>query len=187
MEKARVPPGQRLSRELRRLDLGVVPKFNESRWRLRVEGLVEKKLSLTLSELVAFQHTNVIADFHCVTGWSRLDNRWEGIPFKSIVEAAKVRPEAKFVTFECGDGYTTSHPLPDLLKGNVLLALTLDGQGLAAEHGGPLRLIVPDKYAYKSAKWVEGIRFTAEEELGYWEERGYSDTADPWTEDRYSR
>lgn len=187
MEKARVPPGQRLSRELRRLDLGVIPRFNEPKWWLRIEGLVEKKLSLTLSELVAFQHTNVIADFHCVTGWSRLDNRWEGIPFKSIVEVAKVRPEAKFVTFECGDGYTTSHPLSDLLRDNVLLALSLDGQRLAAEHGGPLRLIVPQKYAYKSAKWVEGIRFTAEKELGYWEERGYSDTADPWTEDRYSR
>lgn len=187
VEKARVPPGQRLSRELRRLDLGVVPRLNESKWRLRVEGLVEKKLNLTLDEIVAFQRTNVIADFHCVTGWSRLDNRWEGIPFKSVVEAAKPRPEVKFVTFECGDGYTTSLPLSDLLKENVLLALSLDGQRLTAEHGGPLRLIVPEKYAYKSAKWVEGIRFTAEKELGYWEERGYSDTADPWTEDRYAK
>ena len=185
--KERVPPGQRVTARLPRLDLGVIPKFNEGTWRLRVQGFVEKPLKLTFSEVLKLPRMSETADFHCVTGWSRLDNKWDGVLFKTIVETAKPKPEVKFVTFECSDGYTTSLPLADLLAGNVMLAYMLDGQMLEAKHGGPLRMVIPDKYGYKSAKWVETIRFTIDEEVGYWEQRGYSDTADPWTEDRYSR
>ena len=183
--KEKVPPGQKVVTKFPRLDLGVVPRFDESSWRLRVEGLVEHPLDLTLKDVLALPHVAVTADFHCVTGWTRLDNGWEGISFKTIVERSRPRPEAKFVTVECGDGYTTSLALSDLMADNVLLAFALDGEKLTLQHGGPLRLIIPDKYGYKSAKWAERIRFTAGKEVGYWEQRGYSDTADPWTEDRY--
>ena len=184
--RERIPPGQRVTGRLPRLDLGVVPKFNEETWRLRIEGFVEKPLKLTFAEVLKLPRYSETADFHCVTGWSRLDNKWDGVSFKTIVDTVKPKPEVRFVTFECGDGYTTSLPLADLLAGNVLLAYALDEQRLEAKHGGPLRMVIPDKYGYKSAKWVETIRFTIDEEIGYWEQRGYSDTADPWTEDRYS-
>lgn len=148
---------------------------------------MEKPLRLSFAEVLKLPRMSETADFHCVTGWSRLDNKWDGILFKTIADAARPKPEVRFVTFECSDGYTTSLPLADLLAGNVMLAYSLDGQMLEAQHGGPLRMVIPDKYGYKSAKWVETIRFTIDEEVGYWEQRGYSDTADPWKEDRYSR
>jgi len=184
--KERIPPGQKVTKRFPRLDIGVVLRFDASKWRLRIEGSVEKPMVLTWTEAMALPRVKVTADFHCVTGWTKLDNGWEGIPFKAVADAAKVRPEARFVGIECGDGYTTSLPLADLLKDNVLLAFSQDGANLTAEHGGPLRLIVPDKYGYKSAKWIQRIVFLVENEPGYWEKRGYSDTADPWTEDRYS-
>ncbi len=186
MEESRIPPGQKVATRLKRLDLGVVPAFNEETWRLRIGGLVEKPVNLTYEEVLALPRLQVNSDFHCVTGWSRLDNKWDGVSFKNIIELVRPKPEAKFVTFESGDGYTTSLPLSDLASNDVLLAYNLDNKRLPSAHGGPLRLVVPAKYAYKSAKWIQGIRFTAEKELGYWEQRGYSDTADPWTEDRYS-
>jgi DMSO/TMAO reductase YedYZ molybdopterin-dependent catalytic subunit len=186
VSRERVPPGQRVTSKLPRLDLGVVPKFNEVTWCLRVEGLVERPLELSYRETLALPRFSSVSDFHCVTGWSRLDNKWEGVSFKTIVDTVRPKPEAKFVTLESSDGYATSLPLSDLLDSDVLLAYALDGERLEAKHGGPLRMIIPDKYAYKSAKWIERIRFTAEKEIGYWEQRGYSDTADPWTEDRFS-
>ncbi len=186
MEKPRVPPGQKVSSRLKRLDLGVVPAFNEEKWRLRIKGLVERPIDLTYKEVLALPSIQVSGDFHCVTGWSRLDNKWKGVAFKKIIELVHPKPEAKFVTFESSDGYTTSLPLSDLASDDVLLAYDLDNKRLSSTNGGPLRLVVPAKYAYKSAKWIQGIRFTIEKVLGYWEQRGYSDTADPWTEDRYS-
>ena len=183
----RVPPGQSVTARFPRLDLGVVPRFDERTWRLHVEGLVGNPLSLGYGEVLKLLGVSETSDFHCVTGWSRLDNRWEGIRFRTIVDISRPEPEARFVTLESGDGYFTSLPLSDLLRDDVLLAHSLEGKPLTPEHGGPLRLVVPKKYAYKSAKWVERIKFTAEKELGYWEQRGYSDSADPGTEDRYSR
>jgi len=128
-----------------------------------------------------------VSDFHCVEGWSILDNKWEGVSFKTIVGMVKPEEDAKYTVFECDDEYSTSLPLSDLLKEDVLLAYKLGDMMLEPERGGPLRLIVPQKYAYKSAMWLRKVRFTAEHELGYWEERGYSDTADPWKEDRYTK
>jgi DMSO/TMAO reductase YedYZ molybdopterin-dependent catalytic subunit len=128
-----------------------------------------------------------VSDFHCVEGWSVLDCRWEGTPFKTILKLVKPKETARFVTFECADGYTTSLTLEELSEVNVLLAYKLNGERLAEGYGFPLRLVVPDKFAYKSALWLTRIRFTAEKELGYWEKRGYSDTADVWKNDRFTK
>ena len=187
MTGERVPPGQKVIERFPRLDLGIIPKFDENKWRLRIEGSVENPVVLTYKEVLELGQTTVVSDFHCVTGWSRLDNKWEGILFKTIITLVHPKQDVKYVTVLSGDGYSTSLPLSELMGEDVLLALSLDGKSLTAEHGGPLRLIVPQKYGYKSAKWVQMIKFTVQKELGYWEERGYSDTADPWTEDRYSR
>ena len=127
-----------------------------------------------------------LSDFHCVTGWSKLDNKWGGVQFMTIAEMAIPKDNAKYATIICDGGYTTSLPLKDLLREDVLLAYQLNGGNLEPKYGGPLRLVVPHKYAYKSAKWIRKIKFTEVQELGYWEVRGYSNTADPWTDDRYS-
>jgi len=155
-------------------------------WDFVVEGLVEKPVRLAYSEFLSLPRTVSVSDFHCVTGWSRLDNKWEGVAFKTICDIVKPPDRAKYVTVVCEGNYTTSLPLTDLFDDDVLLACKLDDKELPPEHGGPLRLVVPKKYAYKSAKWVRKLRFTEEKELGFWETRGYSDSADPWKEERYA-
>ena len=181
-----LPPGQREVRKWPRLDLGIVPRFEPAEWDLRIDGAVDKTLRLSYPEFLALHTTKVVSPFHCVTGWTTFDNEWVGVTLKSLAERANIRSTAQFVTFRCGDGYTTSHPLPVLYDADVLLVHHWDGKPLPIEHGGPVRLLVPKRYAYKSAKWVRSVTFTEEEELGYWEVRGYSNTADPLTEDRYS-
>lgn len=128
-----------------------------------------------------------VSDFHCVEGWSVLDNKWEGVAFKTVVKMVSPKDNVKNVFFTCDDSYTTSLPLAELLDDDVLLAYKLNDKLLKPENGAPLRLIVPKKYAYKSAMWLRRITFTSKPELGYWEKRGYSDTADPWMNDRYAR
>ncbi len=182
----RLPPGQRWVKKWPRLDLGIVPRFDPQSWDLRVDGDVDQPLGYGWDEFLALPTQRANSDFHCVTGWSTSDNEWEGVEVREIAERAKVRGGAKFVIFSCGDGYTTSHPLEVLLKPGVLLAYRWDGKPLPLEHGGPMRLLVPTRYGWKSAKWVRQLTFVKEDTLGYWEVRGYSNTADPWTEDRYS-
>jgi len=143
-------------------------------------------LSLQWNDLLSLPTIVSVSDFHCVEGWSVLDNKWEGVAFKTIVEMVVLKDSAKYVFFSCDDGYTTSLPLAELLDEDVLLAYKLNDKSLLAENGAPLRLIVPKKYAYKSAMWLRRITFNSKRELGYWESRGYSDTADPWKNDRYS-
>ena len=186
MGSPRLPPGQHLSRKLTRLDLGVVPRVAPERWDLRVTGEVEKPLRLSLAEFKALPRISVARDFHCVTGWTKLDCGWEGVAFPALAAMARPKSLAVSVWIECGEGYTTSLRLDDLMRDDVLLAYALDGEPLPEEHGGPVRLVVPHKYGWKSAKWVRTLDFRARHELGYWEVRGYSDTADPWTEDRYA-
>jgi len=169
-----------------RLDLGIVPRFDPTTWDFRVDGEVDRPLRFTYKEFTALPTVQVTSDFHCVTGWSTFDNVWTGVSLRELAARSMIRPSARFATFSCGDGYTTSHPLDVLFDRDVLLAWSHDGRALPIEHGGPVRLVVPKRYAYKSAKWVRQVTFTAEEELGYWEVRGYSNTADPWKEDRYS-
>ena len=181
-----LPPGQYEVASLRRLHVRLPDPFIEESWTLEVAGLVEKPLVLSYRELMNLPRVTRASDFHCVTGWSKFRNAWAGTLFTTIMRESRPLKEAKYATIECENGYSTSLPLSDLSRDDVLLAYRLDNAELPLQHGGPLRLVVPHKYAYKSAKWVRKIRFTETQELGYWETRGYSNTADPWTDDRYS-
>lgn len=184
--KPRIPPGQRQVQDFPVLHLGDIPKFDAKAWDFQIEGMVENSVRLSWEELLKLPKTASISDFHCVTGWTRLDNQWEGVLFKDVALLCHPKPESGAVTILCDGGYYTSLPLSDLMQDDVILAYHWSGQYLESAHGQPLRLVVPHKYAYKSAKWIRKLRFTEEQETGYWEARGYSNTADPWTEDRYS-
>ncbi len=181
-----LPPGQYEVASLRRLTVRQPDPFIEESWTLEVEGLVERPLTLSYRELMSLPRATRSSGFHCVTGWSKLRNAWEGTLFTTIMKESRPLKRARYATIECENGYSTSLPLSDLALDDVILAYRLDNAELPPLHGGPLRLVVPHKYAYKSAKWVRRIRFTETLELGYWETRGYSNTADPWTEDRFS-
>jgi DMSO/TMAO reductase YedYZ molybdopterin-dependent catalytic subunit len=184
--KTNLPPGQKAIEKIPSLHIGTIPRFNPQKWKLTIDGEVEKPQVLTWNEVLSLPKTIRIADFHCVEGWSALDCKWEGVAFKTIAERTTPKPDAKSVLFSSSDGFTTSLPLTDLLNNDVLIAYKLNDKPLEPEHGAPLRLIVPKKYAYKSAMWLQKITFTMKHILGYWESRGYSDTADPWIEDRFS-
>ncbi len=188
-----LPPGQTPIKRLLRWGedhptiTGSVPKIDLKKWVLVVDGEVEKPLKLKWNDLLKLPKVESMSDFHCVEGWSVQGLKWEGVHFKFVVNLVKPKEAAKFVSFECADGYTTSLPLQELLGEDILLAYKLDGKYLEEGIGAPLRLVVPDKYAYKSAMWITRIKFTSKKEIGYWESRGYSDTADVWENDRYSR
>lgn len=186
MEKNRIPPGQRVTAKFPVLHEGRTPVFDEARWDFSVEGEIDNPIRLSWKDFLGLPKVKVVSDFHCVTSWSRLDNEWEGVLFSEIARTVRPRETAGFVTVVCEQGYTTSLSLDELMDDDVLLAHGLGGKPLPPEHGGPLRLVVPKKYAYKSAKWVRKLVFTREKELGFWEKRGYSDSADPWKEERYS-
>jgi DMSO/TMAO reductase YedYZ molybdopterin-dependent catalytic subunit len=184
--KERLPPHQRRVDRLPVLHIDPVPPFDGKRWDLIVEGTVETPLRLTYEEILSLPPSLSRSDFHCVTGWSRLDNRWEGVHPREIVSLARPTREARYVTVAAEGFYTTSLALGELLDEEVLLATHLDGEPLLPQHGGPLRLVVPKLYAYKSVKWVRRLTFMEKKEPGYWESRGYSDDADPWKEERYA-
>jgi DMSO/TMAO reductase YedYZ molybdopterin-dependent catalytic subunit len=187
MPNPRLPPGQHTTAGWPRLDLGIIPRFDPKVWTLRVEGEVEAPATLSWAQFLALPRVALTADFHCVTAWTRFDNRWEGVSFRTIADLVRPKPTAKHVVLTCGDaGYTTNLALDVLLDDDVLLADRHDGKALALEHGGPMRLVVPKRYGWKSAKWLRQITFVERDEPGYWEVRGYSNTADPWMEDRYS-
>ena len=181
-----LPPGQSEVDRLEVLQMDGVPEIKLDDWTFEVYGEVLKPFKLRWSQFQELPSVVTDSEFHCVTGWSRLSNRWTGVPFREIAEAASLTGNVRFATIECYDGYTTSLPLESLLLDDVLFAYGLDGKELAPEFGGPLRLVVPEKYGYKSAKWVKRVKFTETQELGFWESNGYSNTADPWTEDRYA-
>jgi len=188
-----LPPGQIVIKNLLRWGedhptIGVpIPKIDLKTWSLIVDGEVKNPLKLSWQEILELPKTESVSDFHCVEGWSVLNCRWEGIPFRHIVDLVKPEESAKTVSFYCADGYTTSLLLEELLGRDVLLAYKLDGKFLEVGTGAPLRLVVPSKYAYKSAMWLTRVKFTSTKELGYWEKRGYSDTADVWKNDRYAK
>ena len=187
MKGERLPPGQKEVKKVPLRHIGLIPIFDPNTWRLEVYGEVEKPMMFSFEDLKEKPSISSVSNFHCVEGWSILDNKWEGIPFKTIAKIVKPKENAKYVTLECDDGYTTFLPLSDLLEDKVLLAYKLNDKPLPPERGGPLRLVVPQKYAYKSAMWLRKIKFTSRQELGYWETRGYSNTADPWKEERYGK
>ena len=181
----RLPPGQREVKEIIELTKGDIPKIDKSKWRLKVYGEVENPMEFDWKKFSHLKQDTSVSDFHCVTGWSVLGVKWEGIKFKTLVEKVKVKPEAKFVIFESYDDYTTNIPLEDALRDNVILAVKLYSQELTLEHGGPVRLVVPHLYAWKSAKWVKGIKFSKQDEPGFWETRGYHNYGDVWKEQRF--
>ncbi len=185
-DKPRLPPGQHIIEELPTLHVGGVPPFDLKTWTLCLEGEVREPKTLTYQEFRALPSVIDVSDFHCVESWSLFDVAWEGVRFSDLADLVSPTEHARFVTIGCEGEYTTSLPLADLLRPDVLLAWGMNGKDLPPEKGFPLRLIVPHKYAYKAAKWVRWIRFTYEQETGYWEQRGYSNSADPWKEERYA-
>lgn len=182
----RLPPGQKLTTGFPVLDLGVQPEIPPADWRLKLDGLVGHPRELNWDDFNALPQVVDVSDFHCVTTWSRYDCRWGGVAFTTLYELVQPKPEAKFVYFTSYDGYSTNVALEQCLDDDVLVATHFDGAPLSREHGGPARVIIPKLYAWKGAKFVNGITFLAEDKLGFWEVRGYSNTADPWTEDRYA-
>ena len=182
----RVPPGQRLVKGWPVLQYGPIPRFDESTWDFKVFGLADSPFTVKYSELKAMGPARVTADMHCVTGWSTLDNEWEGISFRFLADRAGSMPGARWVIAHCEHGYTSNLSMQAMLDDDVLVAWGHAGAPLAPEHGFPLRLVVPKRYAWKSAKWLTGLEFTDHNRRGFWEVRGYHNHADPWREERYS-
>ena len=180
----RVPPGQFLSNKFPVLTYGSTPKVDLDTWKFRVFGLVEQEVELTWDQFTKLTWTTVTADFHCVTQWSSLDNTWEGVTFPDLMALAQPKLEAKFVMAHCFGGYTTNLPLEVAME-EGLLVHKQDGEPLGEGHGWPLRLIIPSRYGWKSAKWLNGIELIAEDAPGFWEQRGYNNNADPWKEERF--
>lgn len=182
----RLPPGQRQVHNFPTLDLGIKPKVGPDEWELHIHGKVENPVRLTWSDFLALPQFKDVSDMHCVTTWSQFDMQWEGVAFFTLVDLVKPTMEAAHVFFKSYDGYSTNNPIEACMDDDVLIAHTWNGKPLAIEHGGPARVIVPKRYAWKGAKWVREITFIDRDILGFWEVRGYSNTADPWTEDRFS-
>lgn len=189
-EEGRLPPGQSASIKWPVLHEGEPPRFDPATWDFKAGGLLEAPLALTWPEMLALPRTALISDFHCVTRWSTFHNRWEGVAIREILARAKPKPEARYVMAlghvnEKRYGYSTNLPLADLDRDDVLLAMRWNGADLTAEHGGPLRLLVPHLYAWKSCKWIRGLIFMDEDKAGYWENGGYHMRGDPFREERF--
>jgi len=182
----RLPPGQKVVADWPVFTYGATPRIELSQWRLRLFGAVEQEVEFAWEEFIALPSTRVRCDIHCVTSWSRLGNEFEGAAFRELLKHVKLLPSVQQVLVHCYGGYTTNVALEELMKDDVLLAYRHDGKELAPEHGGPLRLVVPHLYFWKSAKWVCAFEFLVEERPGFWEMRGYHIRGDPWKEERYS-
>jgi DMSO/TMAO reductase YedYZ molybdopterin-dependent catalytic subunit len=167
------------------LQAGGVPQIDTSSWSFTVSGLVENELVLNYSEFMQLPMVKVFSDVHCVTTWSRLSNLWEGPSSQMIADLAGIKPETKYVIVKAHGGFTANLTLSDFLEEDVLFTVKHDDQPLSAEHGAPVRLVVPRLYFWKSAKWVTGLEFTAEDHPGFWESVGYNNHGDPWKEERY--
>ena len=183
--RTRLPPGQRPVKNWPVLDLGVQPDIDLERWELVVDGLVENTLSWNWADWRNLPHTRMVTDIHCVTAWSRYDNRWDGVPARHILDLTRPLPEAKHILFHGLDGYTTNLPLAAFADPDVILADGWEGEPITPHHGGPVRVVVPQRYFWKSAKWICRLEFLAEDKPGFWEVRGYHNAGDPWREERY--
>ncbi len=190
INKNRLPPGQRLLNdplEFPILDLGVRPEFNRETYRFKVFGLVDNPIELSLDELIKnFKKSNLTLDFHCVTRWSKYDVNWGGVKLLDLLSVVKPQTNAKYLLQYGLDSYTTNVVLDEVSKDNVLLAYELDGKPLPLEHGAPLRLIIPELYAWKGSKFLTALEFSDVDKSGFWEVRGYHNHGDPWLEERYS-
>jgi DMSO/TMAO reductase YedYZ molybdopterin-dependent catalytic subunit len=187
LREHRIPPGQMETKDFPVLHEGRVPDIDPSNWTIGIAGLVEQERIITLDDFMALPKVKVHADIHCVTTWSKLDTIWEGVSAKEFVKLAKPDPKAKFVMIHAHKDFTTNLSMEDFLQDDVLFATKLDGKNITPEHGYPIRLIVPRLYFWKSAKWVTGVEFMEHDKRGFWEERGYHNHGDPWTQERYSR
>lgn len=182
----RLPPGQRWVEKPIVYDIARVPPLTRESFTLRVDGRVERPLVLSWAEFLALPQAEVVADFHCVTRWSVAAMRWEGVLARTLLGLCRPQPDARWVVAHGREGYTTNVPYAHFAAENTILAHRLNGEPLPAEHGWPVRLVVPSLYAWKSAKYLARLEFTAENRRGFWEERGYHDVGDPWREERYS-
>jgi DMSO/TMAO reductase YedYZ molybdopterin-dependent catalytic subunit len=186
-DRSRLPPGQVVTRKWPVLHYGTVPDVDLAQWRFTVSGAVDQPFAVTWEELQRLPRQQTACDLHCVTRWSRYDNVFEGVPVQLLLQRARVKPQARYALVHAGQGYTTNLPLDDLDRPENLLALVHDGEPLTPEHGGPVRLLVPHLYLWKSAKWVRGIEVLEEDVAGFWEQNGYHMRGDPWQEERYGR
>jgi DMSO/TMAO reductase YedYZ molybdopterin-dependent catalytic subunit len=185
-EKAELPPGQRAVNNFPVLHIGPIPDLDWTNWHLEITGLVADTLSFDWGEFLRFDTVQTVNDFHCVTGWSRLNNQWTGVQIKRLLKKATADTSARFITFQAADGYYTSLPLDACTGDEDILAFRWEGKLIDKNLGGPVRVVIPEKYGYKSAMWLTKMILTKDEEPGYWETRGYSDSADPWMEERYA-
>ena len=186
VEGRRLPPGQIETRKWPVLHYGIVPQVDLGAWRFDISGLVERPLTLSWNELLELPRQQTLCDIHCVTRWSRYDNLFEGISVQALLQRAIPRPEARYALVHAEQGFTTNLPLADLDRPANLLALSFGGEPLTPEHGGPVRLLVPHLYFWKSAKWIRGLRLMERDSPGFWEGFGYHNRGDPWLEERYS-
>jgi DMSO/TMAO reductase YedYZ molybdopterin-dependent catalytic subunit len=184
--EGRLPPGQSLTLKWPVLHEGSVPRVDLATWDFRIDGLVEKPVRLTWAEFNRLPQAEIRCDMHCVTRWSRFDNRFKGVLFTEVMKLVAPRPEAHFAMVRGEYGYTANLPLEDLKKPTTIFAFRHDGEELTGEHGYPLRLIVPHLYLWKSVKWVRGLTLIERDEPGFWEQNGYHIYGDPWKEQRFS-
>ncbi|WP_353932075.1 sulfite oxidase-like oxidoreductase [Okeanomitos corallinicola TIOX110] len=184
-ESEKVPPGQHLAKGFPVLTYGETPQVSIENWEFKVWGLVKPAI-FKWSDFLALPQHEFTADFHCVTHWSKLDVKWTGIKVTDFMSLLEVEPKAAHIMQHCYGGYTTNIELNDFLKPENFFAIKLFGEPLSAEHGGPIRLVIPHLYAWKSAKWINGLEFLETEKLGFWEENGYHRRGEPWAQERYS-
>jgi DMSO/TMAO reductase YedYZ molybdopterin-dependent catalytic subunit len=187
IEAGRLPPGQSATLKFPILHYGPIPKVDLSTWTFRAFGLVEEEKSWAWEEFTALPTKTLTCDIHCVTRWSKFDTVWEGVPFREFVDLVGVKPEAAYVIMHAEYGYTANLPLDVMLDDDVLLAYRYDDQPLEADHGFPLRSLIPKRYFWKSTKWLRAVEFTNADRLGFWEQAGYHNEADPWKEQRFAR
>lgn len=181
-----LPPGQVRTEKWPVLDLGIHPSVTQATWKLRIDGACASPVELDFAAFMALEQVRDVSDFHCVTTWSRMDVPWQGVRFMDLMALVEPDDSACAVMCHAYDGYTTNVDLEEALKPDVLLVHEADGGPLPPEHGGPVRMITPQLYAWKGAKWIQRIELLSEQQLGFWEQRGYSSSAHPWRNDRYS-
>jgi DMSO/TMAO reductase YedYZ molybdopterin-dependent catalytic subunit len=184
-DPARLPPGQYFTERFPVLHVGDVPTIAREQWTLRIFGEVAQERTIDFDELAALPNVDVEVDIHCVTKWSKFDTHWHGVRFRDVMALVDVAPAVTHVVEHAEYGYTTNVPLPVLLDDDVLLTWEYDGEPLEPEHGGPVRLLLPRLYFWKSAKWLRGIEFVTGDRPGFWERNGYHNEGDPWREQRY--
>ena len=184
LRENRIPPGQRATDEWPVFHFGDVPDINIETWKFKIFGLVSKKVELDYSQFMALPRVKVHSDIHCVTTWSKLDNLWDGVSVSILRDLTDIDPKAGYAIIHGAVDFTTNIPLDDFFQPDVLFAIKHNDETLTPQHGYPVRLVVPRLYFWKSAKWVTGVEFTAEDRSGFWENRGYHDHGDPWKEER---